>query len=535
MADSMRRSRMGGRALATLGVTLAALALTALVMAPLRHAGLHTDDWAWLALATQADSPWPAYAQGLMFGYFYRPTAFVSWFVAERAFGDSALPHYALSLATHALSAAALGAWLRAAGLRTPATAVAFALFALAPATTGLVLWASNRNEALTVLFGLLALRAACANGRWTHVATFALLALSISAKETGLLFAMAVAVQGLLRPGDAWRARASTLVAPLLAVALVFGVRQTVVLPIDPAAGGDTPLLALLATGGAAWWANLPRVVAGVHGAVPVALVVSVLALVLATAGWRARAPTLRPVAAVGALLLLLPALVQSPITALVLGDPSAPMALVNLRFYAIATLGFAVLAGCAWPQSGTAPRVAAVAVLLGVLGAWAATSHRNAEQWAAETRTMRFDAPAVAASLVSRAPPPSAPCLVDVRGVPLPPGVRPYFDAMLRPHWPDGEPLARCVFAADGALPYVSFLPAGACAVTDWSALGIEVATLHGEPYVATLAGACQIILRPAAGGLRPSRVIDWSALLTGSAADGGGGAILRANEHP
>lgn len=505
------RARPAGVAVGA--VVVVAVLLAGLVLAPLRHAGLHTDDWAWLALAAQVDSPWPAYGQGLMFGYFYRPTAFVAWVAAERLFGDHAALHYLASLLVHGLTAGALAAWLRACGVRAGAIAVALAVVTLAPATTGLVLWASNRNEALAVLFGLLALRSACAEGRGPALLTLALLVLSTSAKETGLLFAMAVAAQGLVRRDGPLLGRWPVVVVPLVAVALVFGVRQAIVLPIDPAAGGEMPLSAVLAKGLAGWWMNAPRALFGVEGTAAIAVAGATSAIVAIVAAWRARAKALRPVAVAAALFLLLPALVQSPITSIVLGDPASPMPLVNLRFFAIGTLGVALLAACAWPARG-AWRLAAGVLLAGAVAMMATASHRNAGQWSAETQGMHIDAARIAAVVARAVPAPAGACLVDVRGVGLVPGARPYLDAMLRRHVAKDDPLARCVFAADGALPYVAFLPLEACAPTAWSDVGLGVATLHGRPYVDTLAGACQIILRPAAAGLRPSAIVDLAA---------------------
>lgn len=511
MLDRLRRafpaSDPGRRGVALIVVLI--VLVFALAMSPLRHAGLHTDDWAWLALASETHAPWAAYREPTMFGYFYRPTAFVLWFASERLFGDAAIAHYALGLLLHLAAAAALGAWLMALGTSRAAALAAVALFALMPATSGLALWASNRNEALAVLAGLLALRAAV-DGRALWVAV--LLALAITAKETGLLFALAVALQALAMPQRPVPWRVALLATSALVAIALLALRQAIVWPVDPSSPESTLSLAVVRDGLREWWVHLPQALTGLSpraAALPVALSLILVIVAASRRAWR----TKRAAAMlVGGALLLGPAVLQSPITAVVLSG-EAPMAmLVNLRFYAIAALGFAVLVAASWPDAPR-PRLAAAALVLVACMAGGWTSHQQAWQWAAETRAMAIDHRAAAAAVAvgEWALPPHG-CIVDVQGVPLPEGVRPYFDGMLRARLPHGDPLRRCAFAADGQLPWVSFLPAEACARGHWTDAGVHVVVAIAGPMADELAGACQIVLRPSPGGLRPAATLRW-----------------------
>lgn len=500
-------------------VALPAALLAALAIAllwPLRHAALHTDDWAWLALAHEATSPWAAYTEGLMFGYFYRPTAFFWWFVSERLWGDTAALHYAASVLIHGLGVLALAWWLRAAGAAPVAIAAGLVLFAFSPATTSLALWQSNRNEALAVLAGLLALRAAWAHGGLRLPLVVAMLAISITSKETGVLFAVAVVAQALLRPHDPQRARIGEVAAAITTTLLVLGIRHTVVFPVDPSAEGGNDLLASMAIGFPAWWRHLPQALSGTAGVLATGLVAFGLLAALTAAAVRARSPVNRVLPAIGVLLLVAPAVLQSPITAVVLPTPGAIDLLVNLRFYAIAALGVAILVVAAWPARPSRAWLPAV-VVLGCGIALASGSHRHAERWVTETRSMDVDAPRLAAAIAATLPPPPADvaCVINVEGVPLAPGVRPYFDAMLRLQWPPGSAFERCLFAADGQLPWVAFMPAAVCNPGRWQPALLQVPVPRGVPFVAIAAGACQIALRPAGDRLQATHSLSWQAL--------------------
>ena len=184
--------------------------------------------------------------------------------------------------------------------------------------------------------------------------------------------------------------------------------------------------------------------------------------------------------------------------------------------RFYAIAALGVAILVVAAWPtQPSRAWLAAALVAGLGVT--FAASSHRHAQRWVEETRAMNVDARRVAGNIAAAmpAPPADRACVIDVEGVPLAPGVRPYFDAMLRLQWPPGSAFERCLFAADGQVPWVAFLPAAVCRPERWAPAQLQVPAPGGVPFVGLAVGACQIALRPAGERLQATHVLSWPAL--------------------
>lgn len=502
-------------------VGAAALLALAIVLAlwPLLGADAHSDDLTWLAFVRHAASPWPAFTESQLFGYFYRPSAFVHWWLAERIAGSDLRAHYALVLAVHAAGGALFALWLRRSGLAASIAWPCGALAALALPVAGTAMWLSSRNETLAIVAGLAALalapRAAggpASAGVLRAVGVGLLLAVACTAKETGLVFAAAVAAQAALSawPRRPWRL--PLVWAVVLPALLALLARQSIIVPIGPEAGG-VELGALWRDGVVAWWRHLPAALAGwgqPSSAVRATLLAAAAVLVLAglaAARDRGRVGLL----AAAVVLAVLPAPLQSPITSLVLPAPGADAFLVNLRFFASATLGLVALAALGVERAARSPmRWPAAAMLAALIVASALGAHGQAQRWVQETQALAAPlhvARRLPVDVAAGAPPA---CLVAVEGTGLHAGLAPYLDSAVRALAPRGRP-PTCLLAAEGVPPHVAFLAPEACrADAAWGERGLVVANLGGRHHAEPFGRLCQIALRPSPDGgpLRPDR---------------------------
>ncbi len=493
-----------------LAVLFGLLVASAAVLWPLLSADFHSDDLGWLAFARQAATPWPAFVESQIFGYFYRPSAFVYWWIAERIAGPSPAIHYALSIGLHALSAWAFFGWMRRSHVSLPVAMLAALAVVVSVPVSGTALWLSSRNETLALACGLAALALAPGAG-WRRAAGVALLLLvACTAKETGLLFAAALAVQAVV---DAPRKRfwqVPMLWAAVLPVAVALLARQWIIVPIGPEADGVGSVATLVRDGMLPWWQLWPSALTGWGQSVSTFATAGLLGLgALAVAGLMAlRRPDHRGVAAAAVVLVALPAALQSPITALVLPQDGADAFLVNLRFFATATVGLTALAAVGLDRSGPGA-VRAGGLVLGVVlvVASALGAHRQALRWQVETAGMAAPM-VVAARLPARfADGHSGACVIDVRGSGLAPGLAPYLDSAVRALAPRGQP-PRCLVTADGRPPHFAFLEPSACrADAGWEARGLAPAVVDGRRFAEPFGALCQIALRATPEGLRPS----------------------------
>lgn len=489
------------------------VAVALVVLAPLLAAGFHSDDLGWLAFARQAATPWPAFVEPQIFGYFYRPSAFIYWWLAERAAGTAPALHYAISIALHAATGLMVALWLRRSGLSMAvATLAAMAVLASLP-VSGTALWLSSRNETLALACGVAALALAprAASGR--SVAVGALLLVACTAKETGLLFAAAVAVQTMIERRESRPWRLPLLWAAMLPALAALLARQWVILPIGLEADGIGSVSTLLRDGVLPWWRHWPAALSGWGTPFsPLAVAGVVVIALLAAAGLAAlRRHQHRGLVSAALLLVVLPSALQSPITSLVLPQPGADTFLVNLRFFATATLGLVVLAAIGLDQCAVGMRRRlglTFAVVLLLLSGFAA--HRQVERWRVETATLGAPlavAEALPAGIADEGP---SPCIVDVRGTGLSPGLAPYLDSAVRALAPRGRP-PRCLVLADGIAPHFAFFDAAACAPdAGWAAHGLNIAVIDGRPLADRFGALCQIALRADAAGMRPTSQI-------------------------
>lgn len=457
---------------------LAALAATGL---PLLYAGFHSDDWIWLAIVRHLDHPFAPYVTGILHEYFYRPSSIALWWLGERLAGQHAGGHYLLDLGVHAASCLLLVALLRGWSVRPLPSLLAGGLFALAPAALGTVAWLSNRNELLAVAAGLgalLVLERAPRRpvGLW---AVALLLWLSLSSKETGVVFVAA----GLLRLLRARRGGVTVTAwswpALLLPLAGLFLMRRLTLwstgVSISPA---DAP------AGVAGWWQALPAAMTGFADATAGHAAVVLLALVVvagAVLGAWAQ-PRLRLPLCQAGLFLLLPPLLQWPITHLVFADAGARVFTENLRFFYLATAALGMLLAVAADRPARRRRQTAtvLAALLVLLPAgWGA--QRLVQAWVRSTGHTSAQILALARPVARESYPDG--CLVQLEREDWPTAFPTFADAIVKFAAPRGASVLGCAVFTQQP-PAHTLLPRRLCSASAWPAL-----TLRGQQGVPVL----------------------------------------------
>jgi len=474
------------------------LALAAIaVAAPLLGAGFVSDDWLYLAVGRHLESPWVPFASGLLHEYFYRPATVAAWWFAERAFGLWAPGHHALSLGVHCAGAVLLGLLVRRVaptiGWLPPLTASA--LFAAMPASLGTAAWLSNRNELIAVAAGLavLVVLTGDAARRRTAVAATLMLALALAGKETGLLYA------GLALLWLGWRRLRGETITPWLWPALVLPVFALLALRsqlVEPAGVGISwQAVVEHAPGGIlAWFMVLPRAFGGFqHALLPDGwlFVIAMLPVALVPLALRQGARIGSLVFGAG-LLVLLPPLLQWPVTSFVLTDPEAVRQVVNLRFFYSACAGVSVLIACALAVRGRQLRpvlVAAVA-LAGLL--LAGSSHRLARSWAVQSAAHSVAALAIAQTVLATARFEPG-CRIVLDRPDWPPGFVEYADVMVKSAAPRGHPALGCALFTTAQAPWHAVFHGSLCSLGQWPTLpprgrpGFELIRAYGNVCLA------------------------------------------------
>lgn len=384
-----------------LPAAVALLALAALVMWPALGAGFLQDDWDFLASSTHLPSPLPYFLENYSRGYFHRPNGMLAWWLLTRAFGLASYAHYAVQIGVHAGCALALLALMLRLGATRRAAFVTAGLFVLHPATVATSLWLSNRFDLLAALGILACLRLAFSprlGSPHVYVGLAACAWLAVGSKEIGVLVLPLALLALWLRPEIARRTRVAAALAVLLPVAAWFALRLAVLGSDDVTSQRDLAALGRqLATGVELWFHYLP----GALALDAPAWLGTAAGLVLAGAGLASLAagrPDSRSRRSwLGLALLLLPPLLQWPITHVALGMPDALGISVSLRFYFLSLCGAALLLSVALDLAlgqgdvigrRFAPRSAAVLALAALVAVPVAVHARQRSQaWMADT----------------------------------------------------------------------------------------------------------------------------------------------------
>lgn len=467
---------------------VAVLAAVTCVAWPLLGAGFHSDDWVWLAIVRHLDHPFSPYFTGVLHEYFYRPSSIALWWMAERLAGRDSGGHYLIDIGVHATSCVMLVALLRRWSVGLPAALLAGLLFAVSPSALGTVSWLSNRNELLAVAagFGALAvLESALLRRAWLLPVTL-LLALSISSKETGLVFASAGVLRlfwarrhGAVVPMGAW-------VALVLPVAGLLLMRRLTLWPVGvDISVSDAP------AGIAGWLQTVPAALAGFAGPTALHGLLAVVALVVPiTAAWAARMqPRLRMPVCMAVVLLVLPPLLQWPITHLVFADAGARLFTENLRFFYLATAALAMLLALA--LDFLQPRVRARSVVASLLlvalpasvGALAQT-----RIWASSTGPTSAQILSLAAPVAARSYPDR--CVIVLERRLWPTAFPTFADAIVKVAAKRDASVLDCAVFTHIA-PAHSLLPGHACASAERP--GLRLRSQQGVPVMRALGNLC------------------------------------------
>lgn len=513
VADASRTRRLA----AATGAGLLLAVLTACVCWPGIHGFWGRDDYAQLALVRMLDSPWALFVHDHYIepGSVFRPLGFASMWLGASLFGSDYAAHAMADIGLHALVVLTLFGVLRAADVPRLAALVCTLLFALHPAVTGTVMWWSARFDLLSTLFILLALLAAQTwrrRSRWPSLvlAAAAMLAAMLS-KEIGLVAVPAAILLWLhaawREPG--WRSRAWCGCIVAISCALVFLLWRWAVLgTLSSNLTGSLPMDEAIVRGLSVWLHQAPGYLSfwsrlgGVQRAGLLLAGVAVAAsLVAARPGYRdGRALELT---GMGLCLLLLPALLQAPVTAMnaiaLHAGFSAVEAAMQSRLYYLGMAGVAMVLAAilmvAWRQPARLPRRVGLAAVFVAVLAFAVQSHSEARGFA--QRSWSIATVARAASLaVSGLDLPPAPCHVALTGIEPPPewGGFVSADSIIKALAPDLARVDHCWFHANYRTGfYLLRAPvtvADAAPYLPWRRDGRELAWRHiGDVVIALL----------------------------------------------
>lgn len=453
-------------------------AFALLCLWPLLSAGLHTDDWGWLALAHMLSNPLAAYGENTLWGYFYRPSTTLFWWLSERAAGDSSAGHYLINIALHSASATCLALLLRTAGRPFWISLLAGFAFICSPAIAGTSMWLSSRNEMLALFFGLccmLLLERQINQQRFSGIAIGLLVFVAATAKESAYLFPVACALRVFLDTGlrhSLDRKKAVRIISGLFVPLIVAAtLRSLTIIPIGPEAN-PASLLETLQTGIAHWFRVWPSAISGfqpqriywIYFATTTALVLFALT--------RIRSDTKARAWLIAALFLaMVPAALQAPITATILIQVEAMSYPENLRFFATGSLGVLLLIGMGVPvdrlKSFTIPALSTL-ILVGGL-----TTFHLAATWRGNTQSDDKQARQLAAQIPERMK--SMQCTALSRIIidaPVSPSIAPWIDPALKAQWPRNANIQHCGFFVKSQPSYYQILPIVQCDTSRWNA---------------------------------------------------------------
>lgn len=445
---------------------------------PLLKAGLHTDDWGWLALAHMLGNPLAAYGENTLWGYFYRPSTTVFWWLSERVAGDNSTGHYLINIALHAASASCLVLLLRTAGRPLWLSLLVGFAFVCSPAIAGTSMWLSSRNEMLALFCGLccmLLLEREINARKFRGIAIGILVFVAATAKESAYLFPVACALRVLLdnelRQSLDRKTIARIIACLFVPLIVAATLRSLTIIPIGPEAN-PASLLEIMQAGITHWFMVWPSAISGfqpqrVYWAYFAATAVLVL---FALTAIRSEGKT-RAWLVASLLLATAPAALQAPITAAILIHVEAMNYPENLRFFATGGLGALLLIGMCLPidrlKSFSMPALSVLILAGGLTTFHLAATWRDNSQ--ADDRQARQLATRIAERMAS------TPCTVLSRiliDAPVSPSIAPWIDPALKAQWPRDANIQQCGFFVKSQASYYQILPIQQCDTSRWNA---------------------------------------------------------------
>ncbi|MCB1560018.1 MAG: hypothetical protein KDI75_02785 [Xanthomonadales bacterium] len=450
--------------------------------APALGAGFMADDWAILALARHGGSGWDYFFTDHTATYSYRPNGMLVWHLVIQLFGWTALPQYAVQFLLHGSNAALLALLLLRLGATPWRAALLGLVYALHPIASGTVLWLADRFDLIAVngtLLLLLSLDAWRCGRRGALLLVLLSAAWAAGAKEVALaVLPAALAWVWLAGKGRPRGERVAVALAATLPFAAALAMRWL----IFGSSGVDRTGSALtlsqsVLTGGSAWIHSLPMALIGSNPGMLITLLAGVLLLVvLVLSAWNASQPAAmtehRLALVAGLALVVFPALLQSPVTAVMLVSPDPLGLSSNMRFFYLALAGLIIgsvpirwtSAGLRWIPAS----IMLVVVVLLALPAWNA-----AVAWRRVSVTPIKQQLATAIGEAIRASRYQPGCMLYIEDIPEDEqDVSLYADSIAKAQLPPGDPRFDCLVVSSSLTllaltsPRVSRLPAGVAA---------------------------------------------------------------------
>ena len=486
-------------------LTLAGL-LAVFCYAPALRAYFVQDDFVLLAIARQLHQPLLLFYHDHFPGSLYfRPIGLSIWWLCAVLFDNAPRGHYAINLALHLGSVAALYTLLQKLRRDAPLNALWSAAYAVHPLAIGTSLWLSDRFDLIATAFSLLGLSAAIGYVQQPGVrrlaAVLACILLAFMAKETAIVGAFAACALIAL-PNRAWplagRQRWPAASAIVLLIAAWLAYRSAMLVNPQNLLLNTAPLVTIFTKGISLWLrigfeflASDPQRTAwmALLLAAGALLLVGAIVMTAREQGWMPRA---WGVAAALLILVLLPGPVQAPIVSVSTTDLTIQTFWFDVigysRLYYLSLAGLItglMLLTTPVPTSEREPgarraTIAAGVALALILAASIPASHALAHDFAKRSREQI--APLVAAhAAIARLELPARHCqiyLLDTQSIW---GMDNIGDATIKASSPALDRIDHCLLLTERA-PWGNFMRAGSLAPGDYDPL--RVLKYQGKP---------------------------------------------------
>ena len=156
----MRNLKFSSRTLGSL-LMLLSLIVAMWAFVPLRYAQFTGDDWHYLVLLANVSSWQPIYTDNLVLTYLYRPVALTLFAASVAAFDAHPLPHYAVNVLLHGLTAVVVWYLVIDTSMKEkrPHRQIVLSLVVFTcPVAATTTFWISNRFDLCSTLFSICAI-----------------------------------------------------------------------------------------------------------------------------------------------------------------------------------------------------------------------------------------------------------------------------------------------------------------------------------------------------------------------------------------
>lgn len=435
---------------------------------PLSTAGFYSDDWTFLALSRHGDGPLGFFVYDHSFTYMYRPVAMSSWWATTQIFGLAAAGHYLFASLIHLLTASLAVFLLLRLQVRLWCCVGLGALLIAHPTSAITVAWLADRFDLLMsfgVMLGLVG--ASLLRDHFRLSVALMLLAslVALCSKETGL------ALMPLLALGIWFGARerrvAVVLIASFVVLGLVYFLARKLVLGSLGGIAVEGGGYWFLWYGVKYWFLHLPQALVGVDSPYWLGVLILLFACVMSVYGFVRGSQQKKVVIAQLVLLVVMVAVLQSPVTQVILQQDEPFRSVVNFRFFylgvmallALIVLGLDSLLVLRESSSQFNFRFgAAFALVMLSVFMWGALSRAELTKWSAWTGAdERMDVLLATAELavspeVKRYTAEPMGCLVRLVGAKeMHTDLPGYSDLMVKALLPPGSAAVDCIFATE------------------------------------------------------------------------------------